>query len=75
MEHLFLFLEQLLFLRGVEGKRNPQRFPVRSSVQSKERGTGRLHSNKFLVLFSKCYDGHEAALFQQSYSTATGITS
>ena len=68
MEHLFLFLEQLLFLGGVEVKKNPQRFPVHSCMQSKERGTGRLCSNKFQVLFSKYYVGYEAALFQQNYS-------
>lgn len=60
MEHLFLFLEQLLFLGGVEGRRNPLRFPVHSCMQSKGGGSGKLHSNKFQVLFSKCYDGYES---------------
>lgn len=68
MEHLFLFLEQLLFLGAVEGKRDPERFPIHSCMQSKERGTGRLHFDKFQVLFSKYCVGYEAALFQQNYS-------
>lgn len=35
------------------GGKSPQRFLVQSCKPRKERGTGRLYSNKFQVLFSK----------------------
>lgn len=50
------------------GGKNPQRFPVQSCKPHKEGGTGRLHSDKFQVLFSKYCVGYEADLFQQNYS-------